>query len=73
MEFEFCVQDPTDPGTRYLYEAIIGAAYREDPAGLRLLYSVLNVSVQGEFQMLPDYETGGSGVTTITTKLGLDF
>ncbi|MCA9550595.1 MAG: hypothetical protein KC933_11210 [Myxococcales bacterium] len=42
-------------------------------AGLRLLYSVLNVSVQGEFQMLPDYETGGSGVTTITTKLGLDF
>ena len=26
MEFEFCVQDPTDPGTRYLYEAIIGAA-----------------------------------------------
>ena len=42
-------------------------------AGLRLLYSVLNVSVQGEFQMLPDYETGGSGVTTLTTKLGLDF
>jgi len=26
MEFEFCMQDPTDPGTRYLYEAIIGAA-----------------------------------------------
>lgn len=26
MDFEFCVQDPTDPGTRYLYEAIIGAA-----------------------------------------------
>lgn len=26
MEFEFCVQDPTDPGTRYLYEAIVGAA-----------------------------------------------
>jgi hypothetical protein len=42
-------------------------------AGLRLLYSVLNVSVQGEFQMLPKYETGGGGVTTITTKLGLDF
>ncbi|MDR1934441.1 MAG: phospholipase D family protein [Candidatus Accumulibacter sp.] len=26
MDFEFCLQDPTDPGTRYLYEAIIGAA-----------------------------------------------
>lgn len=26
MNFEFCMQDPTDPGTRYLYEAIIGAA-----------------------------------------------
>jgi hypothetical protein len=26
MDFEFCMQDPTDPGTRYLYEAIIGAA-----------------------------------------------
>jgi hypothetical protein len=26
MDFEFCMQDPTDPRTRYLYEAIIGAA-----------------------------------------------
>lgn len=26
MEFEFCIQDPTDPETHYLYEAIIGAA-----------------------------------------------
>lgn len=26
MDFEFCIQDPTDPQTRYLYEAIIGAA-----------------------------------------------
>lgn len=26
MDFEFCVQDPSDPETRYLYEAIIGAA-----------------------------------------------
>lgn len=26
MDFEFCVQDPTDPETHYLYEAIIGAA-----------------------------------------------
>ncbi|MDO0791496.1 phospholipase D family protein [Xanthomonas campestris pv. campestris] len=26
MDFEFCMQDPTDPGTRYLYEAIIDAA-----------------------------------------------
>lgn len=42
-------------------------------AGLRLLVYILNVSVQGEFQMLPDYETGGSGVVTITTKLGLDY
>lgn len=26
MDFEFCMQDPSDPGTRYLYEAIIAAA-----------------------------------------------
>lgn len=26
MDFEFCIQDPTDPETHYLYEAIIGAA-----------------------------------------------
>ena len=42
-------------------------------AGIRLLYAVLNISVQGEFQMLPDYLTGGSNVVTITTKLGLDY
>lgn len=41
--------------------------------GLRTLYYILNVSVQGEFQLLSNYETGGSGVFTITTKLGLDF
>lgn len=26
MKFQFCMQDPSDPGTRYLYEAIIEAA-----------------------------------------------
>lgn len=26
MDFELCVQDPTDPDTEYLYEAILGAA-----------------------------------------------
>lgn len=26
MDFEFCIQDPADPDTHYLYEAIIGAA-----------------------------------------------
>lgn len=26
MDFEFCIQDPSDPETHYLYEAIIGAA-----------------------------------------------
>ncbi len=40
--------------------------------GLRTVYYVLNLSVQGEFEML-----GGKGafgpVATITTKLGLDF
>lgn len=40
--------------------------------GLRMIYYVLNVSVQGEFQV-----AGGDGafgpVSTITTKLGLDF
>lgn len=41
--------------------------------GLRMLVYILNVSVQGEFQMLPEYETGGSGVVTVTTKLGLDY
>lgn len=39
--------------------------------GVRTLYYVLNVSAQGEFQML---EGGLFGpVATITTKLGLDF
>ena len=42
-------------------------------AGLRFLYHVINISVQGEFQLLSDYETGGDGVLTITTKLGLDY
>ena len=41
--------------------------------GLRLLYHVVNISVQGEFQMFSDYETGGNGVMTVTTKLGLDY
>lgn len=26
MDFEFCIQDPTDPETHYLYEAIVDAA-----------------------------------------------
>ena len=42
-------------------------------AGLRALYGALNVSVQAELQMLPDYATGGSNVVTLTTKLGLDY
>ena len=41
--------------------------------GLRMLYGMLNLSMQGEIQMLPDYATGGSNVVTITTKLGLDY
>ncbi len=41
--------------------------------GLRILYHVVNISVQGEFQVLSDYETGGRGVISITTKLGLDY
>lgn len=36
--------------------------------GLRTIWYVLNVSVQGEFQLL-----GEEQVVTITTKLGLDF
>lgn len=41
--------------------------------GLRALYGALNLSLQGEFQMLPDYVTGGSNVVTVTAKLGLDY
>ena len=41
--------------------------------GLRMLYHVVNISVQGEFQVLGDYQTGGSGVMTVTTKLGFDY
>ena len=26
MEIDFCIQDPSDPDTTYLYEAIVGAA-----------------------------------------------
>jgi hypothetical protein len=39
--------------------------------GVRTLYYVLNVSVQGEFQMLDGGFFGH--VATITTKMGLDF
>lgn len=41
--------------------------------GVRTLVYVLNISVQGELQMLSKYDTGGGGVATLTTKLGLDF
>ena len=40
--------------------------------GLRGIFYVLNVSVQGEFQMLSDEGTIGP-VATVTSKLGLDF
>jgi hypothetical protein len=40
--------------------------------GLRTVYHVLNVTVQGDFQMLDRY-TQGSAVTTVSVKLGLDF
>ena len=40
--------------------------------GLRLLYHVINISVQGEFQLLDDYNDGRP-VMTVTTKLGLDY
>ncbi len=39
--------------------------------GLRTIYYVLNISVQGEFQMLDGGFFGS--VATLTTKLGLDF
>lgn len=39
--------------------------------GVRTLYYVLNVSVQGEFMMFEGGNAGG--VATLTTKLGLDF
>ena len=44
--------------------------------GLRVLFSILNISVQGEFQFLKDTPTGVEAfgpVATVTTKLGLDY
>ena len=58
------VFDDVEPGDRLNHRLT---------TGLRILYHVLNISVQGEFQMFSDYETGGNGVMTITTKLGLDY
>ena len=40
--------------------------------GLRMIFYVLNVSVQGEFQMFSGDGAFGP-VATISTKLGLDF
>ncbi len=40
--------------------------------GLRTIYHVLNVSVQGDVQLLDRYTQGGA-VSTVSAKLGLDF
>jgi hypothetical protein len=44
--------------------------------GVRLLFSILNVTVQGELELLRDTPTGKQfigQVATISTKLGLDY
>ena len=35
MELKFCMQDPTDPRTQYLYEAIVAAVENGDAEGAR--------------------------------------
>ncbi len=74
------VIDPTpiqedDPQQNFVFEEkqLTSRVNHKLTVGLRLLVYVVNVSVQGELQMLADYPTGGGAVSTITTKLGLDF
>ena len=74
------VIDPTpvnegDPQQNFVFEEL-GVTNRLNHKltfGVRLLVYVVNISVQGELQMLADYPTGGGAVSTVTTKLGLDF
>lgn len=66
--------DDRDIANNFVFQEI-GATdqlHHKLTVGVRTLYYMLNVSVQGEFQMLSQYDQGG-GVATITTKLGLDF
>ena len=74
------VIDPTpvdegDPQQNFVFDEL-GVTNRLNHKltfGVRLLVYVVNISVQGELQMLADYPTGGGAVSTVTTKLGLDF
>lgn len=62
----------TDLGSNFVYPEIKPDLNHKLTLGLRTIYYVLNISVQGEFQMLTDDGFFGP-VSTISTKLGLDF
>ncbi len=66
--------DATDPQNDFVFDSLRPASNVQHKLtlGLRTVYHVLNVTVQGDIQMLERY-TQGSGVKTISVKLGLDF
>jgi len=79
MDFEFCMQDPSDPGTRYLYEAIIEAA--ADATTWRGMYAF--ASRGGVNQLVEDpvvqrfMERGGVvdlvvGIDAVTNEITLE-
>ncbi|MCK6550289.1 hypothetical protein L6R52_30920 [Myxococcota bacterium] len=61
-----------DLANNFVYSEIKPDLNHKLTIGLRTIYYVLNVSVQGELQMLTDDGFVGP-VKTISTKLGLDF
>jgi hypothetical protein len=70
--------DETDVGANIVLPELsaTGNMHQKMTLGTRLLFSVFNLTVQGEFQFLEDTPTGRKvfgPVATITTKLGLDY
>jgi hypothetical protein len=67
--------DEADPEMNFVFDEVEASSrlHHKLTFGVRTVVYVVNVSVQGEVQMLSDYLTGGGAVGTITTKLGLDF
>lgn len=61
----------TDLANNFVYPEIAPDLHHKLTFGLRTIYYVLNVSVQGELQVLEEGSFGS--VATISTKLGLDF
>lgn len=79
MDFRFCVQDPTDPDTTYLYEEIVGAALGATSwRGLYAFATRSGVNQLIEDQAVDDFIAGGGqidllvGIDAITNRQTLE-